>query len=137
MKLRYPIAIEPGTKDTAYGVVIPDLPGCFSAGDTLDEAIANSQKAAVAWIEFTLDDGGKVPLPKELSFHTANPEFTGWTWAVIDIDEKLLDDTAEGINITVPRRILARIDNYATQHGESHSGFLVSSALEKMMTATT
>ena len=37
--MRYPIAIERGTETAAYGVVVPDLPGCFSAGDTLDEAI--------------------------------------------------------------------------------------------------
>jgi hypothetical protein len=36
--MRYPVAIEQGTDDTAFGVVVPDLPGCFSAGDTLDGA---------------------------------------------------------------------------------------------------
>ena len=37
--MKYPIAIEPGDKDTAFGVVVPDLPGCFSAGDDLEEAM--------------------------------------------------------------------------------------------------
>lgn len=32
---RCPILIEEGTKTEAFGVVVPDLPGCFSAGDTL------------------------------------------------------------------------------------------------------
>ncbi len=136
MKLRYPIAIEAGTKNTAYGVVVPDLPGCFSAGDTLDEAITNSQEAIIAWIESTLDDGEEIPFPKDLSFHATNPEFTGWTWALVEVDARLLDNTAERVNITVPRRILARIDNYASKLGESRSGFLVSSALEKIMTTT-
>jgi hypothetical protein len=35
--MRYPVAIEPGHDTAAFGVVSPDLPGCFSAGDTLDE----------------------------------------------------------------------------------------------------
>ena len=39
--MRYPIAIEVGDKKHAYGVVVPDLPGCFSAGDTLEEALSN------------------------------------------------------------------------------------------------
>jgi predicted RNase H-like HicB family nuclease len=43
--MRYPIAIEPGDAKTAFGVAVPDLPGCFSAGDTLDEAIANAAEA--------------------------------------------------------------------------------------------
>jgi HicB_like antitoxin of bacterial toxin-antitoxin system len=37
--MRFPLAIEIGTGDLAFGVVVPDLPGCFSAGDTLDDAL--------------------------------------------------------------------------------------------------
>ena len=40
--MRYPIAIEPGDNQHAFGVVVPDLPGCFSAGDSLDEAMAQT-----------------------------------------------------------------------------------------------
>jgi predicted RNase H-like HicB family nuclease len=42
--MRYPIAIELGDETHAYGVVVPDLPGCFSAGDTLYEAISNAKE---------------------------------------------------------------------------------------------
>lgn len=59
--MRYPIVIEPGDETTAFGVVVPDLPGCFSAGDTLDEAITGAEEAAAAWIDATLDVGGAVP----------------------------------------------------------------------------
>jgi predicted RNase H-like HicB family nuclease len=31
--MRYPAAIELGSDTTAYGVAVPDLPGCFSVGD--------------------------------------------------------------------------------------------------------
>ena len=47
--MRYPILIEPGSANTAFGVAVPDLPGCFSAGDTLDEAIDAAREAAAAW----------------------------------------------------------------------------------------
>ena len=53
--MRYPIAIEPGDEGTAFGVVVPDLPGCFSAGDSIDEAIINAEQAIDAWIETALD----------------------------------------------------------------------------------
>ena len=52
--MRYPIAIEPGDEAQAFGVVVPDLPGCFSAGDTLDEALSNAEEAVVAWIDAML-----------------------------------------------------------------------------------
>ena len=68
---------------------LPDLPGCFSAGDSLEEAIENSKEAIATWIEITLDAGGEIPVPGELSDHQKNPEFTGWMWAVVEIDEAL------------------------------------------------
>lgn len=46
----YPIAIEPGDDRHAFGVVVPDLPGCFSAGDTFDEAIENAREAIEQWM---------------------------------------------------------------------------------------
>ena len=55
--MRYPIAMERGTETTAYGVVVPDLPGCFSAGDTLDETISSAEEAAA------LDAGEAIPAP--------------------------------------------------------------------------
>lgn len=134
MKLKYPIAIEPGDDDArAYGVVVPDLPGCFSAGDTLDEAVENSKEAISLWIETVLDDNGIVPAPGKLSVHATNPEYAGWLWAVVEIDGILLDDHSERVNISMPRRILSRIDRYAAAHGETRSGFLVNAALERII----
>ena len=47
----------------AYGVVVPDLPGCFSAGDTLDEAMENAKEAIELWLEVAIDDAGRCPSP--------------------------------------------------------------------------
>jgi len=59
--MRYAVAIEPATKGTCYGVAVPDLPGCFSAGDTLEEALAGAEESAAAWIDATLAAGDPVP----------------------------------------------------------------------------
>jgi predicted RNase H-like HicB family nuclease len=61
--MHYPIIIEPGDEQHAFGVVVPDLPGCFSAGDTLEEAVANAEEAVAVWIEATIDAGGSIPAP--------------------------------------------------------------------------
>jgi predicted RNase H-like HicB family nuclease len=127
--MRYPIAIEPGTARTAHGVVVPDLPGCFSAGDTLDEAIAAAEEAAAAWIDAVLDQGGTVPAPTPLDALRADPRFQGWVFALVDIDPALLDDRAERINITLPRRVLARLDAAARAAGETRSGYIAKLAL--------
>jgi predicted RNase H-like HicB family nuclease len=86
--MRYPIAIEPGDATHAFGVVIPDLPGCFSAGDTLDEAINNAYEAVELWLETMIADGGSIP--RSFAEHQANPEFSGWIWAIVIIDPAAL-----------------------------------------------
>jgi predicted RNase H-like HicB family nuclease len=79
--MRYPIAIEPGDEKTAFGVVVPDLPGCFSAGDTLDEALAGAEEAAAAWLDATLDAGGVIPEPSELEDLRRDPIYAGWAFS--------------------------------------------------------
>jgi predicted RNase H-like HicB family nuclease len=127
--MRYPIAIENGGKDHAFGVVVPDLSGCFSAGDTLDEAIDNAREAIELWLETVIDDGGPVPAPKTISEHQANPEFAGWIWAVVPVDLAALSDKVERVNITLPARVLRRIDAEAKASGETRSGFIARRAL--------
>lgn len=136
--MRYPIAIEnpdfasQASRKSGYhafGVVVPDLPGCFSAGDTLDEAVDNAREAIGFWLETVIDDGGAVPAPKTISQHQANPEFSGWIWAVVPVDLAALSDKRERVNITLPARVLRRIDAEAKDLGETRSGFIARKAL--------
>lgn len=129
--MRYPIAIEPGTERTAFGVVVPDLPGCFSAGDTLDEAMANAEEAAAAWIDAALDAGTAIPAPSSLDSLLGRAEFEGWTFGVVTVDPALLDDNIERVNITLPKRVLKRLDALAKAAGESRSGFIAHLTLEE------
>jgi predicted RNase H-like HicB family nuclease len=126
--MKFIIAIEPGTETTAFGVVVPDLPGCFSAGETLDKAVDNAREAIDLWCETVIEDGGDVPVTKTLTEHRANPEFAGWVWAVIEVPVERYFGPAEKLNITLPRLLLAKIDEYARAHGETRSGFLAEAA---------
>jgi predicted RNase H-like HicB family nuclease len=128
--MRYPIAIEPGDENTAFGVVVPDLPGCFSAGDTLDEAMENVKEAIALWIDCVLDSGEVIPKPSSLDVLRTNEEFEGWILAVVEIDPALLDDTIERVNITLPRRVLKRLDALAKAAGSSRSGYVAQLTLE-------
>ncbi|MEP7348363.1 MAG: type II toxin-antitoxin system HicB family antitoxin [Sphingorhabdus sp.] len=128
--MRYPIAIEPGDETTAFGVVVPDLPGCFSAGDTLDEAMVNVQEAIALWMDSVLDSGQAIPTPSSLDVLRNNDEFEGWIFAVVEIDPALLDDTIERVNITLPRRVLKRLDALAQAAGSSRSGYVAQLTLE-------
>ena len=127
--MRYPIAIEPGDDNTAWGVVVPDLTGCFSAGETLDDAIDKASEAITLWIETALDEGGDIPAPGSVAAYRQHPEYSGWIWALAEVDPALLEDHTERVNITLPRRVLARLDAKARAAGETRSGFIAHLAL--------
>jgi predicted RNase H-like HicB family nuclease len=122
--MRYPILIEQGTDTAAFGVVVPDLPGCFSAGDTLDEAVEAAKEAAAAWIDAALDDGMPVPPPSTLEEARRLRGYAGWAVGVIDLEDSVFDDTIERINIPLPRRVLRRLDDMARSTGQSRSGLV-------------
>lgn len=127
--IRYPVAVEPGTRTTAFGVVVPDLPGCFGAGDTLDEAMLSAEEAAALWIDAALDAGQSIPPPSSLDELGARREYRNWLFGLINLDQALLDDTVERVNITLPRRVLRRIDSKARESGETRSSYIARMAI--------
>jgi predicted RNase H-like HicB family nuclease len=129
--MRYPVAIEPGTDTKAFGVVVPDLPGCFSAGDTLDEALTQAEEAIAAWIDAALDAGQAIPQPSDIeTLRKKNKAWKAWIWGLVKLDPAVLDDTLERVNISLPRRVLHRLDAQAKVAGETRSGFIARMALE-------
>ena len=87
--MRYPILIEEGFDDTAFGVIVPDFPGCFSGGDSLNEALEAVSEAAAIWIDVALSAGKPVPPPSPVETVRRLPDYQGWTVAVIDIGTAL------------------------------------------------
>jgi hypothetical protein len=61
--------------------------------------------------------------------------YDGWTFGVISLDPALLDDTLERVNITLPRRVLKRLDAPARAAGESRSGHVAKLTLEERRVA--
>jgi predicted RNase H-like HicB family nuclease len=59
--------------DSCYGVSFPDMPGCASAGDTLDEAVANAVDALSGHVRMMEMDGDAVPAPRSLEQIVADP----------------------------------------------------------------
>ncbi|OBU24835.1 HicB family protein [Photobacterium kishitanii] len=86
MKYLYPVAIELGDEKTAYGVCFPDLDGCFTAGDTYDEALINAPDAIDMYLEDLADNGKTPPIPTKIEAHINDPEYVGFLWSIIEID---------------------------------------------------
>ena len=59
--MRYVVVIEKGERN--YSAYVPDLPGCVSVGDTLDEVKAEIREAIALHLEGMREDGTPVPPP--------------------------------------------------------------------------
>lgn len=130
--LTYPVAIELGDDQHAFGVVVPDLPGCFSAGDTLEEAYANAKQAIEAHLDLSIEYKQVIPLRKSLDEHRANPDYAGWMWALVEVDNIPANKTPVRLNVSLPEYLVHRIDQYAQAHHLTRSGFLASAALKEL-----
>lgn len=91
--------------------------------------MTNAKEAIELWLEVAIDDGLVVPEPQTLAAHQAKRAFKGWTWGLVTVDIASLSDKAERINITLPSRVLRRIDQAAKNAGESRSGYIARRAL--------
>jgi len=129
--MKYPIVIHKD-ENSDYGVTFPDLPGCFSAGETIEEALANAQEAAECHIEGILIDSEPIPVPTNIEKHKDNPNFEDGLWAIVEVDLSKLCLKSKRVNITMPERLLNSLDYFAKKHGETRSGILAQAATEYM-----
>ncbi|HEY6995643.1 MAG TPA: type II toxin-antitoxin system HicB family antitoxin [Xanthobacteraceae bacterium] len=58
------IALVHKDEGTSYGVSFPDVPGCISAGDTFEEAVANAAEALAGHLALMRADGDEIPTPR-------------------------------------------------------------------------
>ena len=131
--MRYPVVVHKDP-DSDYGVTVPDLPGCFSSGETMDEALNEVVEAIECHLEGMLMDKEPIPIPKTVEHHQSNPDYADGVWAVVAVDISKLSGKTKRVNITLPERVLTLMDKYATEHGESRSGLITQAALEYIAT---
>jgi predicted RNase H-like HicB family nuclease len=125
------IALIHKDPDSDYGVSFPDLPGCFSAGSTLDEARAMAEEALSLHIRGMMEDGDAVPEPSRLDDVMADAGNRDGGVAVL-ISAPAMVARRVRVNITLPADDLDRIDAYAEAHGFTRSGFLAAAARKAM-----
>ena len=127
--MRYPVVVHKDP-NSDYGVTVPDLPGCFSAGETMDEALQEVVEAIEAHLEGMLMDGEPIPTPQSVEHHQSNPDYVKGVWALVSINLAKLSGKTKRVNVTLPERVLSLIDKYASENGETRSGLIAQAALE-------
>ena len=129
--MKYSIVIHKD-QNSDYGVTFPDVPGCFSAGSTIEEAISMAQEAAECHIEGLLLDSEPIPVSTSIEQHQNNLNYQDALWALIEIDITKLSSKSKRVNISIPERLLNSVDHFAKNHGETRSGLLAQAVTEYM-----
>ena len=63
LNLKYPVTLIPA-EEGGYAVEIEDLPGCYSQGETIEEAMQMMEEARQLWLESAYEDNLDIPLPE-------------------------------------------------------------------------
>jgi len=91
------IALVHKDEGTSYGVSFPDVPGCVSAGDTFEQAVANAAQALAGHLDLMKADGDPIPSPRSYDELKRNPEF--------------VDDSTDAIvTMVMPRAAMAAVE---------------------------
>ena len=72
LSLPYRLEIIPDTVDGGYGACYPELPGCATCADTLEEVIKNAEDAKREWLLACLEDNIDIPEPTSALQYSGN-----------------------------------------------------------------
>ena len=131
--MKFPVVLHKDA-DSDYGVIVPDVPGCFSAGSTVAQAFENVKEALSLHYEGLVADGDPLPPVHEIDDHLDNPDYAGGVWGVVEFDVTPYFGKSVRFNATLPEHLLERIDQTVKRDHRysSRSGFLAAAALREL-----
>jgi predicted RNase H-like HicB family nuclease len=132
--LRY-IAFIHKEPDSVYGVSFPDLPGCISAGDTIDEAVQNAVEALAGHVRMLESDGDPVPSPRDFDAIMSDPDLEEDRQGAMTTIVPLVRDrgSTARINVSFDLGLLEAIDAAAKARRQTRSAFLASAARREIV----
>ena len=120
-----------------YAVLFPDLPGCNSQGDNLEEAFSMAVEALAGHLECMADDGDVIPSPSARTEALAKLREQAATLDIGDLPEGTefypvpspnLHTQIRKIAVSFSQYKLDMIDRKAKAAGMTRSGFLSAAA---------
>jgi predicted RNase H-like HicB family nuclease len=130
---RYVVVVD--GKPGAYGMWVPDMPGCTSMGDTMADLLVNAQEALQLWAEDALESRQALPGPRSIEVVRKDPDVArdladGAALVIVP----LVMETGRPVkaNLSLDAGLLAAIDEAAAARGLTRSAFLSSAARDKI-----
>jgi predicted RNase H-like HicB family nuclease len=134
MSMHYVAVIEK-EPDSAFGVWFPDVEGCFSAGDTLEEAVANAAGALRQHTEALESAGRRLAAARSVDDVLRDKDVRASVKAgALLFAVPLLADAGRTvrINISLDKALVDQIDAAASMRGLTRSAFIAQATREKI-----
>ena len=117
--MRYPVLIHKD-KNSEFGITIPDIPGCFTAGKTIDEALGNLQDAVMCYYE-----GEDISMPPNASkiedlLEREDIYKDKGFWLMADIDFSFISTNINMIKIKAMKALFSELGKADTIRFLSH-----------------
>jgi len=122
--------------DSSFGVSFPDLPGCYGAGETHDEAIASAKISLREYALAKADDGGVMPQPRTHSeLHSDVSEAIEMKEAAFVIEVQLVTaGVKRRVNVSLEDSLVRNFDRACELVGVSRSAHLATLMSEWLQT---
>lgn len=118
--MRYFYAIVHKDPDSAFGVEFPDLPGCFSAADTMEEVLPNACDALELWFE---DQEEVAPRRLDEIRELAKDQLADGAF-IVAVPRIVNDHRLKRVNLSIESGILDAIDKAAAERNLTRSAFI-------------
>lgn len=124
----YPAIVERAA-DGGFGVFFPDLPGCTSGGDSVQEAARNAEEALQSHVDLLAEGGDPLPEPSDLDRLAVDADVQEAARLLVRVEPPR---RAVRVNVTIAEDLLAAVDRFAERRGLTRSGFLAQAARDAM-----
>jgi len=134
MASRTYIAFLEAATDGGYGVSFPDLPGCVSAGEDLDEAVANAAEGLSLHLSGMVEDGEELPSPRTLQEIAQGGDLPEGKFVYSAITAEI-EEKGERVNVYLPKTLLAQIERFGQRTGIDNRSTFFRLAARRMLSA--
>lgn len=129
--MKYFYALVHKDDDSSFGVTFPDLPGCFSAADRIEDVLPNAVEALELWFE---DQPDADPARLDEVRAAAADELAAGAF-IVAVPRISNDHRVARVNVSLERGILDAIDKVASERSLTRSAFIAQAARNEIQGA--
>lgn len=132
--MKYPVKIEQQIANSEWQLTVPDLPGCTTSGNSIDDVLIRAKDAIADHLAILSEYGESIPHASAIdSFINGQPQ-VNVVWAVVDFDIVPYLGKSHKINVTLPELLIKKIDDRVSKSEKykTRSGFIANACIVEL-----